>query len=145
MTATQIDPRPHFTAIQTLLNAELTPNAAYAPDKVPGAEQNADDDLRAQDLPDIYAELDVQPRYVPPRGMVPRSSRGGWRISTLCVGSTYNECLWVIAHVAEALRNVTWAVQSDVVGPAIAEPGQKPVWNENAKRWSARTSFTYSH
>jgi hypothetical protein len=144
MTVTQVDPRPHFAAIQALLNAALSPNAAYAPDKVPGSEQNADAEERLLDLPDIYAELDVQPRFVPARGMTPRSSRGGWRVATLYVGATYNECLWAIAHGDAALRNTQITVADELVGPLIFESAQQPRWSKEALRWFARVSWSYS-
>lgn len=142
MTATQVDPRPHFTAVNTLLNTVLAPNFAYAIDKIPGTSQNATEAERTMPLPNIYAELGVEPRYVPPTGVVQASRRGGWRITVRCVGRTVNECSWVIDKVNTALRNGRYLVDGDPVRTSF-ESGQQPEWDD--RRYAALLTFTAAH
>ena len=143
VSASQTDPRPHFEAAKTTLDIALSPHKAYRLDSIPGTAQNPIDTERNKPLPKIYVELGVEPRYVPPAGAVPRSRRGGWRLTTRYAGSTYNEALWAMSRIEHGLRNRHLLVEGERVGPVIRESGQQPEWDN--VRYTGLLVWTYSH
>lgn len=143
MSATQTDPRPHLSAIVAALNVTLAPNKAYPLDAIPGTSQNAVVGERTKPLPNMYVEVGLEPRYVPPAGMVPRSSRGSWRIATVCVGRSINEVGWVVGRVEDALRNQHLVVEGERIGPVVRESATRPEWDDI--RWSSLILWRYSH
>ena len=142
MSATQTDVRPHFAVVQALLNDHLSPASAYAPDEIPGGEQTDDEEERKKPLPSIFVQLGMEQRSVPPVGLVARSTRGGWRITTDCLGRTYLEASWAMARVNNALRNARYVVDGDVV-KTFHESTTQPRWDTS--RWHGVVIFTASH
>lgn len=142
MSASQNDSRPHFDAVQALLDVHLNPHHAFAPDEVPGGSQTADEDERKKPLPSIFVQLGMEQRHVPPVGLRPRANRGGWRITTDCMGRTYRECSWAMARVNDALRNGRYVVGGDVV-LTFHESTTQPKWATD--RWHGVVVFTAAH
>lgn len=141
-TAPAIDARPHATALKTAITATLNEWSAYDLDEVPGGKYTADEELRKQPLPPMYAVVHVERRYVPGLRSSGQASRSSWRVTVVAVGTTVDEARWVLDRADEALDSARLDVDGRRTSPLAFELSSSPEPDEG--RFSARTQYTYT-
>lgn len=129
-----LDERKHATALKALLNAALSPSSVYDYGKVPGADGNAGT------LPNIFALLGIERRYVEPTH-AGRTQRSSWRITVRYAGRTVDEARWAAMKVAEALED-RLVVDGVTSTPITHETTQAIALDDG--RFAGWASYTYT-
>jgi hypothetical protein len=140
--APAIDARKHVAAARAAVTAQLDEWEAYEYDDVPGGEHTADETLRAEPLPAIYALVSVERRYVPPIRAGARSGRSGWRLSVRAVGTTADECRWALWQATTALDEAVLTIDGHQSSRLQHESSTDALPDEG--RYSALSMFTYA-
>lgn len=135
--STLLDARPYVTAVKVAVKALLGPNDVYDYRQVPGSDGNAGV------LPNIYVLVSVERRYNPQLRVSAQAGVTGWRLQTVGVGRTADECRWAMFKTATALNERTLAVGSDVTTPLQLESEDAPQWDDG--RFSALARWTFAH
>lgn len=142
--APALDPRPHHTAVKAVLSAALGEHDAYDYDEVPGSPQAPTPALREADVPDLFALVAVERRYVAPRRSTSQVGRSGWRLSVLCVGRTVRESQHVIDRVQDVLDESVLTIDGNATTPLHYEPASSSSPRADNGRFSAEIVYTYA-
>lgn len=140
-TAPALDTRAHSTAIKAAIEARLGGSHAYDYDDVPGSSQAGSPDLRSADLPDIYAAVSVERRYMPARRITAQAGRSGWRVAVRTVGRTVDEARWAQKRVAEALDEAQLTIDGLTTTAFQHESWTDADYDDG--RYSGLTVYTY--
>lgn len=131
-----LDERLHAAALEAAIKAHLGPWEVYEYGQVPGLDGNAGEQ------PPMYVLLQVERRHLPPTHGSRRPLRTGWRVSVRGVGTTADECRWVLLRITRALDGVRLAIGGRQSTPLEHEPGNAP--EPGNTRVEALLRFTYA-
>lgn len=114
----------------------------YDYDQIPGSPQNSSLTQRTAPVPDLFAAVAVDRRYVPVQRRVALPGRSSWRLSVRCVGRTVREAQWVQDRTQDALDGATLTVDGFQSTPLLFESNESPVWDDG--RYSCEIVYTYT-
>ena len=142
-TAPVTDARPHSAAIKAAITGYLGgEHKAYDYDEVPGSPQNANEALRHEPLPDLFALVAVERRFTPYRRSTAQAGRSSWRISVRSVGRSIKEAQWVQDRVTDALDESRLSVSGAESTPLQHESSDAPTWSDG--RYAATSIWIYT-
>lgn len=145
-TAPVLDERLHVEvfkdAVDAVFIASGSPARCYGYDEVPGTSQDDGPDKIPGKLPDRFALISLERRFVPPARQVGRAGRSSWRLSLRALGRTEDECRWVLLRLAEALDERRFTVGGFRTTALTHESSTQPRWDD--KRYVAEKFWTYS-
>lgn len=138
-----LDVRPHVVAIKAAVDARLGDWKLYSYSEVPGDKNNPIEAERNEPLPNLYAVLAVERRFIPASRRNALASRTGWRASIRVVGRSVNEALFLDERVALALNEVPLVIDGRPTTRLQHESSTTP--EPDGGRCSGLVIYTYVH
>ena len=125
---TALDERAHITAWKAALDTPLGSWAAYDYSEVPAV------------TPSIYVALTVSRRFGGEPRNTGRKPITGWRLTTLAVGRTEDECRWAREKVAGALNEL----RNATLGSSLVAFESENQIEKDGDRYAGLTVWTYT-
>lgn len=141
-TAPVLDERLHIDVFKAAVDAALGSKArCYEYSEVPGSAQNFVESERRKPLPNIFVLISLERTYVPPRRLIGRAGRSGWRLTFRALGRSEREARWAAARIADAVDEVRFDIEGFRTDPVTHESSTQPNWDD--KRWVIDKFYTY--
>lgn len=143
MVSLELDVREHTAAIKAAVNVRIEPWTLYSYSEVPGDKNNPIEAQRNKPLPNLYALLTVERKYLQANRRNAQASRTSWRATLRMVGRTVDEALWLDDKVTLALNEQRLVIGGRTSTPLQHESSTTPEPDEG--RCSGLVSYTYVH
>lgn len=139
----ELDVREHATAIKAAVGERTEPWLLYSYSEVPGDKNNPIEAERNKALPNLYAMLTVERKYLQANRRNAQASRTSWRATIRMVGRSVDEALWLDQKVTLALNEQRLVIGGRATTPLQHESSTSPEPDDG--RCSGLVIYTYTH